>query len=370
MKILIVQPRISYYIGGGEKVPIRHAEYLSKRDNEVHLFTIKSPTGKDSFLYERLKKDAPQVSIKEFDLPAKFLNIYDIPEGENRERWDVESLAFCETIKYDIEVLRPDVILSYYLLDGLFKPPRTKNVLYLLGYPDDKNSIRKSLFYFYDKIVFISQNTKDKWREEVGSLAGGPVIHTGVDIPIFNQIEKKGLGGNGKSIVFAGRLIERKGVEILMKAFRQLSVGGPLNLYILGDGPLLPKLKEMAAQLNGDHKVIFTGSTPDVFEYFSSADICVFPSYGKEGLMGVVMEAMTSGGAVITTRENGNEEIITSGSNGLLIPPRDEHALANSMRGLLVDDFLRNSIKEEAKKYARDNFSWEKSVGKLENVLA
>lgn len=314
-KLGIIQPRLSYYIGGGEKIPYQHCKFLPSNDFEVYLYTIKLP-GKKSFLYEDLLNSSiKNLHIREFEVPDKFKYIYETAAGEDRSRWDIESLFFNELIYETLEKDNLDAILNYYVLDGLFKPKSIKNILYLLGYSSNQSEYWKSFFGFYDMTISISQNVKDKWVNYMGVEKPNLILSTGVNLPTENKyaFDEKHI-----NCVFAGRLIERKGILTLLKAISIVKGKIPnIKLHILGDGILKDKIDVEIKTLGLQDEVIMHGLVEDPQMYFNSADLCVFPSHEKEGLMGTVMEAMICGKAVITTTNNGNEDIIQNNVSGI-----------------------------------------------------
>lgn len=137
MRVAFVQLRTSYFIGGSEKISLIHAELLKKKGYTVNLFTIEHPAKKRSFLFEDFLKKHPE-NVSVFDIPKNFDFLYDIEQGQDENRLKTESLLFNTLIFKSLESYGPDVIMSYYLPDSVFKPLNAKNVLYLGGYPPQK----------------------------------------------------------------------------------------------------------------------------------------------------------------------------------------------------------------------------------------
>lgn len=106
---------------------------------------------------------------------------------------------------------------------------------------------------------------------------------------------------NKKFIVSAGRLIDVKGFDILIKAFAKFSKKySDYYLIILGDGPLLEELKKEAIKNKIEDKVLFKGFVNNPYPYFKQAKICVVSSR-KEGFPNVLLQMMSQNGAVIST---------------------------------------------------------------------
>lgn len=367
MRIGIVQPRISYYEGGGEKFLIEYAKNLVKARHEVVIYTLK-PFNKhtSSFYKDLLTVKSPELFIREFPVPGEYRDIFAINPGEDRNRWDKESLLFNQMIFSRLNSDNLSVILSCYILDGVFRPLHIPAVIYLSGYPTDYVEIRKSLLRFFNATVSISNNVKEKWSSYFTGNKNF-VINTGVS---DDDVKKTAKSKFPINIVFAGRLIERKGLETLIKTMVLLRKKYPeLHLWVLGDGPYKENLE---SQIKVNHlleNVTLKGHTNRVFEYFRMADICVFPSYEKEGLMGVVLEAMLAGKPVITTKNNGSEDVIRNGVNGILVEPRSERQLAEAIDKILTDPILHKQIGAKAKEYATKNLTWKKATTKLIKVF-
>jgi len=369
MKIGIIQPRISYYPGGGEKTQIEYSKHLAWLGNEVVIYTLKAPHDKISHFYkDLLNEHINKFEVKEFEIPEKYSFIFNQEPGEDRNRWDSESLLFNQLIFNTLERDKPDIVISCYILDGIFRPISVPGILHLSGYPVDKLEMRKSFLRFFDATISISNNVKDKWSEYLNENRNNHVLNKGVDIIDGNsQFGSK----YAKNIVFAGRLIERKGVVTLIESMRSLVGKYPeLHLWILGDGPQKDQLLSLIKDKELDKYIDLVGQTDKVFDYYRMADICVFPSYEKEGLMGVVMEAMTVGKPVITTTNNGNEDIIENGKTGILVEPRNEKQLTKSIDKLLSSPKLCREMGHKAKIYINNNHTWEIATKKLVKILS
>ena len=177
-------------------------------------------------------------------------------------------------------------------------------------------------------------------------------------------------------ILFAGRLIERKGVHVLLKAFKKvLEIVENVELIIAGDGPLRKKLEELAFELKIREKVVFKGhlSKKELEEEYKNADIFVLPSIhdekGDTETLGVVLiEAMEFNIPVIATNVGGIPDIVKDGYNGILVPEKDEDALKDAIIKLIKDENLRKEFSKNAKKYIKEKFSWDKIIKDLKEI--
>lgn len=364
MKIAVVQPRLSYFSGGGEKIPLESISHLVNILDNVSfdLYTTKSPL-RPAPGYELFKAKAAKnkkINIYEIPTPKKYKPLYKIQPGENRYRWDAESLYFNNLVYDPINKNKPDIILSYYLLDCLFKPAGIHSMLYLLGYPRTESEYREAMLDQYDSILSITQNTLNQWNSRLATqIHSQGILHQGVDL----TIKPKNVPHFRKhdfNIVFAGRLIQRKGIITLLDAIRILRQETKnIKLFILGDGPLLNDIKEFVEVNHLEDCVALEGFRSDVIDYINSANLCVFPSHEGEGLMNVVLESMFYNGLVITTYGNGNEEAITDNKNGFLVKPSDPTDLKDKIKYVIKNDPTLTKIQKKAKDTIVNNFSWE-----------
>jgi len=369
MKIAIIQPRISYYVGGGEKVPMIHSELLANLGHRVSVYTTKVADDNQSFLYEGYKnKNDRNITIKEFEIPAKFEMYLNKEAGEDRNRWDTECLLFNQLVYKDLLENKPDILISYYVLDGLFKPLNIKSVLYFLGYSDEDLDMRVSFLRFFDVTISISNNVHKRWGKYLNPKAKSFVLNSGVGIDDKNtKVESEFL----QNIVFAGRLIERKGVRTLIEAFSNVvAKNSDVQLWIIGYGPQKGEYIKLVKKMKLGKSVKFINQVSNLSDYFRMSDICVFPSYEKEGLMSVVLEAMSVGKVVVTTSSNGNEDVIENNKNGILVTPKDSVMLEKELSKLLGDKKRALDMGKKARRYVEDNLTWKEFQSKFDTILS
>ena len=182
-------------------------------------------------------------------------------------------------------------------------------------------------------------------------------IPNGVDSSVFFP----GPRGDGDipTIVSVGRLIFNKGNQYLLAALQQLSSHGrAFRLVIVGDGPMRAALVRQTSELGLDRMVSFVGRRDDVPELLRTADIYVRPSLTESMPMGV-LEAMSSGLAVIASDVGATSEIINPGRNGLMVAPRSVTDLRSALERLLDDATLRARLGAAARETAL-SYDWER----------
>jgi len=165
-----------------------------------------------------------------------------------------------------------------------------------------------------------------------------------------------------KNIVinFTGRIVGRKGLDILIPAFaRNSELTLSSRLLIVGTGPYEQRAKEMVSDLGIGDKVRFLGHSSEVARYYQTSDIFVLPSYA-EGMPNSLLEAMACGLPVIASRIGGVVDVVEDGKSGILFEPGNVSELASAIVRLLRDDELRQRLGTEARKRIVENFSIEK----------
>ncbi|HZU20817.1 MAG TPA: glycosyltransferase family 4 protein [Gaiellaceae bacterium] len=144
------------------------------------------------------------------------------------------------------------------------------------------------------------------------------------------------------TFVFVGRLTEQKALPVLLDAVDRVDGA---RLVVVGDGPERERLERRASK-----RVTFTGPLPraEVLAQLAGARAAVLSS-AWENLPHAAVEALAVGTPVVATAVGGVPEVVTDGSNGLLVPPNDADAFANALRRLLVDDDLHARLAANAK---------------------
>jgi colanic acid/amylovoran biosynthesis glycosyltransferase len=172
------------------------------------------------------------------------------------------------------------------------------------------------------------------------------VVHrTGIDLRRW-PFRERGAGPDGRlRLVTVGRLVEKKGIEYLLRAVGILADRRvDVECRIFGDGPRRDRLAALAAELGVAARVHFRGrqGQQTVRDGVEGSDILVAASVtaadgDEEGIPNVLKEAMALGLPVVGTRHAGISELIEDGVSGFLVPERDEAALADALQQLAGD---------------------------------
>lgn len=166
-------------------------------------------------------------------------------------------------------------------------------------------------------------------------------------------------------IVCVARLVQDKGQEVLIRALYRVKSGGiPFRCLLVGGGPLREELEKQVHGFSLSGEILFAGERKDIWRLFAASAIFALSSW-REGLSNAVIEALCLGLPVVCTRVGGNEELVSDGVNGYLVPPGDEEGLSRGIACLLTDHALRGRMAVEARKIR----SWVDSDKLTDNFL-
>ncbi len=169
-------------------------------------------------------------------------------------------------------------------------------------------------------------------------------------------------------IINVARLVEQKGQIYLIKAFKLVRECISARLVILGNGEMKNYLVQIANDLGISDDIYFLGFQKNPYKFMKNSSIFILSSL-FEGFPNVIIEAMACGTPVISSDcPSGPGEIITSGTNGILVPPADENDLAEAILSLLKDKNLREKFYVAGIKRAED-FGLEKILPQYEELF-
>lgn len=236
------------------------------------------------------------------------------------------------------------------------------------------------------EIPWLSAHTfigvSDFVRDRLVTVNGTPPhrtyrIYNGIDLSRFAAVDRTllrrtlGIPADRPVIFCSGRVQPYKGMQTLVEAaalLRAEGVGG-FEVALAGDGPYLAQLRALAAE-RGLANVHFLGRRTDVPALLPGAAAAVVPSLWEEAFGLAVVEAMAAGVPLIATRAGGIPELVEDGTTGILVPPGDPRALADSLRMLLADPERRSAMASHAHGAARRRFSHERAAVDLYALIS
>ena len=198
-------------------------------------------------------------------------------------------------------------------------------------------------------------------------------IHNGVDLNELQQLSGSSVNWpRVRYILCVAMHNEKKGIDVLLRAFAQIQAGRPeLRLVLAGDGPLRRRLEDLAESLGIAKKVDFLGRQrrSQVAILLVGCEVFVLPSRSEPFGIALI-EAMACKKPIVSTRVGGIPEIIESGKNGILVEPDNPNALAKAINVVLRNRELRHSIAHEGYVTVHKRFRSEHTGSAYESVFA
>ena len=200
------------------------------------------------------------------------------------------------------------------------------------------------------------------------------IQRTGIPLEEFPFRDRAAPENGEWQFVQAGRLIEKKGLPVTLRAFEVFVRQYPnARLTIAGEGPLLRELETLARELK--IRVSFTGfiSQDRLREIYYQSHIFVHPSQtgrdgNQEGIPNSMLEAMATGLPVFATEHGGIPEAIEHGASGVLVPERDEFALVETLLDAVQDPGFLSRIAQSGAGAVRKNFDLATQARRLEEI--
>jgi rhamnosyl/mannosyltransferase len=198
------------------------------------------------------------------------------------------------------------------------------------------------------------------------------IIPFGLKFSDYEQVSSKNfltgrlVKGQNKKLLFVGRIVYYKGIDVLINAMRDVHNA---ELFIAGAGIMKNELKSRVEKNDLSEKVHFLGYLPfeDLKSAYADCDVFVFPSNAKVEAFGLAqLEAMFYGKPVINTNlPTGVPLVSVNGETGITVPVNDAGALASAAQRLVDDDELRRRFGENARKRVYEEYDLDKMLKKV-----
>ena len=221
--------------------------------------------------------------------------------------------------------------------------------------------------------------------QRLGAPVRPQTIPYGVDTEHFRgpseesvELRKRlGLGVDQPTVLAVGRLVHKKGFEVLVQALPYLVAEHPdMRVIIAGSGDLEKVLSKRAVQAGVSKNLMMVGnvSRDELPAYYGAATVTAVPSMhddagNVDGLPNVMLEALASGSPIVASAVAGIPQAVSQGKEALLVPEREPKALADSILELLRSPELRQTLGTNAREKARSVFDWARVGEQFENVF-
>jgi glycosyltransferase involved in cell wall biosynthesis len=212
--------------------------------------------------------------------------------------------------------------------------------------------LRRTWHREVDRFIALSEFSRQKFI-----AAGLPTSRIAVK-PNFVSADVHVKHEVGDYMLFVGRLVDYKGIEVIVKAWEQLAM--PVPLRIIGDGPAAPIVNDAAAK---NRAIQYLGylSRPEIFTHLLNARAMLFPSLLYENFPLSVIEAFASGVPVIASRLGAPAEIVEDSRTGLHVRPGDAADLAAKVEWAWTHPSQFAAMGQQAHQSFKDNYSAERN---------
>lgn len=355
--------------GGAEKRIYEIGKRLANNGHEVHFFTLKwwdgenhinkdgihyHGIGKSVQIYKNGKRSILEALYFGLKILTSFRGDFDIIDCQEFPYFS------CFSAKIHSSISKSKFFITWYEIWGD----------YWFEYLGKKGLFGVFIEKLVSKIHHVPITISEKIKDDLihMGVSGAPihVLHNGVD---FYNIEKVIPSDQKLDLIYVGRLIEHKNVDVLLKAIHILQNKIPnIRCGIIGDGPEKDSLLKLSEKLGISDNVIFFGfleEDEEVYSYMKASKIFILPST-REGFPNTILEANSCGLPVIIVNHEKNAGIwvVKEGYNGFVVNLSPEE-IAEVVANLLEKDISK--LKMNALEFAK-NHDWSVIVNQIEKI--
>ena len=372
MRIALLPSAYAPAVGGVEELTRRLACRLVAAGDEVEVWTIRHPPSLPA------SESVDDVRVRRFRLPLPALrpaSLVRFPAGARGAFGDLDAAA---------REFRPDVLhVQCFSAQGAYATALAARralplVVTLQGETvmDDGDVYERSIAFRTAlrlglrqaaAVTACSSFVLDDARRF--GLVAGEVVPNGVEPA--GEAEPEPFDLPARFVLGLGRLVTKKGFDLLVDAFARLAARHPdVDLVIAGDGPARAELARRAAELSLRGRVHLPGalSRGRVAWAMANADVFVLPSR-VEPFGIVVLEALRAGRPVVVSARGGAGEIVRDGEHGLVADPFDAERLAGAIERLLEDRSLAERLADAGRRRV-EAFDWGRVAGRYREIYA
>jgi phosphatidyl-myo-inositol dimannoside synthase len=294
--------------------------------------------------------------------------------------WSLPSLL-CFLVRAFAMSLRADVICSHWLVPSGFAGSIASRILrkphiviehsgafHFLAGSRPGRTIAKSIVGSSDRVVVVSADLKLKFLKMCPDASEKiEVVPMGI---MTERVITKGHSNHARTLLFIGRLVDIKGVDLLLTAMKGIT---NVRLVVAGDGDRRSELEEMARELSVEATFVGRVGARQRQALLAGCDVVVVPSRvlaeGRtEGTPVVCLEAMAAGRVVVASRTGGIGDVIVDGQNGLLFEPGDHLMLREKLMFALGDQELRRRISTNSRLTAQA-YDWSRIGERFSKII-
>jgi len=239
-----------------------------------------------------------------------------------------------------------------------------------------RSAVMRVIYRLSTRVTVNSRSVRDLLaRRDSLSPEKIQVLNNAVDVDRFATAQGDrehlfpGTGSHSKLIAVVANMYSRvKGHTYLISAASSVCRDIPEAIFVLiGDGKERPNLEQQVRQAGLEKNFLFLGSRGDVPELLACCDLFVLPSEA-EALPNSLLEAMAAGLPVVGTGVGGIPEIIRNGVDGLIVPAKDPHALAEAILRILQNPRFAKQLSQAGQEMVRAHFGFDRLLAELEQL--
>ena len=377
-KICLVTHFFPPHIGGIEKVAVEQSKRLAKLGYQISVLTSKTCEQRERhverirvFSYpslnvvERFGIPYPILSFKAYKCFADVVEKCDIVHAHGHAY--MSSYMACRVAK---KYRKPFIVTQHNTFIDY------QSWLNIVEHVNDW-TVGRTVLRSADRVIAVSRKTMEYVLKLGADSSKTSVLHNGVDTDFFRPMnrgesrDRLSLPKDKTVLITIRRLVYKNGLDTFIESASILRRDYPHLLFIIvGRGPNRELIEKRLRELRIEDSIRLVGFVPEKLLplYYNAADYFVIPSSSGEGLPLVLLEAMACGLPVITTSVGGTPEIVEDMKNGVLVPPRNPKALAETISMFLSNKGLGQAIGTKARKTVEDELPWEENVRRLQNV--
>lgn len=372
MKIAFIYDAVYPWVkGGAEKRVYELAKKLVQRGHEVHWYSIgwwwpeneKKDIIHDGIYLHGVSNPIDLYSEDRRSIKEALIFSLKLARPIMRERFDVvdcQGFPFfsCFTAKFHALTGKSRLVITLHEVWGDYWYEYLGN-MGIFG-----KLVERAMLSLTDNFITVSNKTDNDLKAIKGHVSS-IVIPNGID---FNHIQEIEASNETSDVIFAGRLIKEKNVDILLRSLTMVVERYPnLRCLIVGDGPERVRLEELAEELNLNGNVIFKGFMDhydELLGLMKSSKVFVLPSV-REGFGMVVVEANSCALPVVVVDHEMNAavDLIIDGINGFKAQAKPEEVAARIIESIEKKDLMGDGCVETSRKY-----DWDMIVDDLEGV--
>lgn len=373
MKILQVAQFFSPVHGGSAEVPYRLSKELAKRGHDV---TIYASSYKSSQEYIN---SIPEVEVCLFRSWLNYAKFHVTPGMIKRAKKEIKNFDIVHMHNYRTF---QNIVVYYYVKK--YKIPYVLQAHGSVLSFFQKQGLKKifDLFFGYkilrdaSKVIALTKTEAEQYKKMGVDEDKIEIVPNGIDLSEYENLPKReefrkrySIGDDEKIILYLGRIHKIKGIDLLVKAFADLTKDlDDIRLAIVGpDDGFLSALKMQIEDLKIGNRILLTGPLygRDKLKAYVGADVYVLPSIYE--IFGItVLEALACGTPVIVTDRCGIADTVNDKVGYVVEYDKDQ--LRDVISKVLSDEELRRRFGEEGRRLVREEFGWDKGVRKVEEI--